>query len=282
MMKIRDNITVISIAFRESTRLLVRLITVFSLLLTSACLTQSSKSSTGIPTSSPTSIPSSSTSSTSATSSPSMSQETTAGNKTSSEQGSQTSDPSSSNGDQSQEGKTDDQILAEALDAFDNKMKSSDQQSPTQNSGSQSSTTENNSNSSDTLTDGEKLQRQNQQLSDRFSEFDSMILAEREKVEEKNNEEGSGYGNLDGGFIDDEPTGDEPLQTAMTNEAPRGSPGFDSTIQTESRPDIPPDIPSAEGDDIIARQLREAAIKEKDPDLKAKLWDEYRKYKKGA
>ena len=282
MMKIRDNITVISIAFRESTRLLVRLITVFSLLLTSACLTQSSKSSTGIPTSSPTSIPSSSTSSTSATSSPSMSQETTAGNKTSSEQGSQTSDPSSSNGDQSQEGKTDDQILAEALDAFDNKMKSSDQQSPTQNSGSQSSTTENNSNSSDTLTDGEKLQRQNQQLSDRFSEFDSMILAEREKVEEKNNEEGSGYGNLDGGFIDDEPTGDEPLQTAMTNEAPRGSPGFDSTIQTESRPDIPPDIPSAEGDDIIARQLREAAIKEKDPDLRAKLWDEYRKYKKGA
>ena len=281
-MKIRDNITVISIAFRESTRLLVRLITVFSLLLTSACLTQSSKSSTGIPTSSPTSIPSSSTSSTSATSSPSMSQETTAGNKTSSEQGSQTSDPSSSNGDQSQEGKTDDQILAEALDAFDNKMKSSDQQSPTQNSGSQSSTTENNSNSSDTLTDGEKLQRQNQQLSDRFSEFDSMILAEREKVEEKNNEEGSGYGNLDGGFIDDEPTGDEPLQTAMTNEAPRGSPGFDSTIQTESRPDIPPDIPSAEGDDIIARQLREAAIKEKDPDLRAKLWDEYRKYKKGA
>jgi len=211
-----------------------------------------------------------------------MSQETTAGNKTSSEQGSQTSDPSSSNGDQSQEGKTDDQILAEALDAFDNKMKSSDQQSPTQNSGSQSSTTENNSNSSDTLTDGEKLQRQNQQLSDRFSEFDSMILAEREKVEEKNNEEGSGYGNLDGGFIDDEPTGDEPLQTAMTNEAPRGSPGFDSTIQTESRPDIPPDIPSAEGDDIIARQLREAAIKEKDPDLRAKLWDEYRKYKKGA
>jgi hypothetical protein len=32
-------------------------------------------------------------------------------------------------------------------------------------------------------------------------------------------------------------------------------------------------------DDIVARQLREAAEKETDPVLKEKLWDEYRKYK---
>jgi hypothetical protein len=34
-------------------------------------------------------------------------------------------------------------------------------------------------------------------------------------------------------------------------------------------------------DDIVARQLREAAEKETDPELKAKLWKEYRDYKKG-
>ncbi len=35
-------------------------------------------------------------------------------------------------------------------------------------------------------------------------------------------------------------------------------------------------------DDIVARQLREAAEKETDPELKEKLWEEYRKYKQGA
>ncbi len=42
---------------------------------------------------------------------------------------------------------------------------------------------------------------------------------------------------------------------------------------------IPTDIPDGRDDDIVARQLREAAQMEKDPALRAKLWDEYRKYK---
>jgi len=35
-------------------------------------------------------------------------------------------------------------------------------------------------------------------------------------------------------------------------------------------------------DDIVARQLREAAEKETDPEIKEKLWEEYRKYKEGV
>lgn len=42
----------------------------------------------------------------------------------------------------------------------------------------------------------------------------------------------------------------------------------------------PADIPSGDDDDVVARQLREAAQKERDPVLRDKLWDEYRKYKK--
>jgi hypothetical protein len=41
----------------------------------------------------------------------------------------------------------------------------------------------------------------------------------------------------------------------------------------------PPDIPDGKDDDIVARQLREAAENEQDPELRAKLWEEYRKYK---
>ena len=46
-------------------------------------------------------------------------------------------------------------------------------------------------------------------------------------------------------------------------------------------PPVPEDIPSPQGDDIVAQQLREAAAAETDPDLRAKLWDEYKKYKAG-
>ena len=41
----------------------------------------------------------------------------------------------------------------------------------------------------------------------------------------------------------------------------------------------PGDIPSGDGDDVVARQLREAAMREPDPAVREKLWDEYRKYK---
>ena len=42
---------------------------------------------------------------------------------------------------------------------------------------------------------------------------------------------------------------------------------------------IPEDIPSANNDDAIASQIRVAAEAEQDPEIKKKLWNEYRKYK---
>ena len=41
-------------------------------------------------------------------------------------------------------------------------------------------------------------------------------------------------------------------------------------------------IPSGEDDDIIARRLRKAAESETDPELKEKLWKEYRDYKENT
>ena len=42
---------------------------------------------------------------------------------------------------------------------------------------------------------------------------------------------------------------------------------------------LPEDIPPANNDDIVARQIRNAAIAESDPKKQAKLWNEYRRYK---
>jgi len=57
----------------------------------------------------------------------------------------------------------------------------------------------------------------------------------------------------------------------------RGAGGGGSPDTTKYPP--PADIPSGNDDDVVARQLREAAEREPDPAVRAKLWDEYRKYK---
>jgi hypothetical protein len=43
--------------------------------------------------------------------------------------------------------------------------------------------------------------------------------------------------------------------------------------------EAPKDIPAGNDDDIVARQLREAAMREADPEVREALWNEYRKYK---
>lgn len=44
---------------------------------------------------------------------------------------------------------------------------------------------------------------------------------------------------------------------------------------------IPDDVGDGANDDVVARQLREAAMNETDPELREKLWDEYRRYVAG-
>lgn len=53
-------------------------------------------------------------------------------------------------------------------------------------------------------------------------------------------------------------------------------------VASASLPSSPDDLPSAQDDDIVAKQLREAAVAESDPELRDKLWDEYRRYKEGS
>ncbi|MCZ6727267.1 MAG: hypothetical protein O7A98_07910 [Acidobacteria bacterium] len=69
----------------------------------------------------------------------------------------------------------------------------------------------------------------------------------------------------------------DPVDGARTGEEILG----DESDESAKR-DIPPDIPDGDGDDIVARQLREAAMKEKDPALSERLWQEYRDYTSGS
>jgi hypothetical protein len=56
---------------------------------------------------------------------------------------------------------------------------------------------------------------------------------------------------------------------------PEGTPPAD----TDDR--VPADVGDGHDDDVVARQLREAAMSEEDPAIREKLWDEYRRYKRG-
>jgi hypothetical protein len=56
----------------------------------------------------------------------------------------------------------------------------------------------------------------------------------------------------------------------------RGGPS--TSDESEAAYPVPDDIPEGRGDDVVARQIREAAMNEPDPELREALWDEYRRY----
>lgn len=140
------------------------------------------------------------------------------------------------------------------------------------------------------------------ELGDRFQQslgdFDAVLLSEQAKIAEQRRR---GVESAPPAGPADRPGGQDPGAgagapgTAATGgPAPSGtsgtSPGADEggssggSVGAGSGPgyEVPPDVGTGADDDIVARQLREAAMKEKDPELREKLWDEYRKYKQGT
>lgn len=138
-------------------------------------------------------------------------------------------------------------------------------------------------------TEAEKKQILHHELDRRFAEFDKLMMTEREAVARQSNESGGGGGSGTGsGANGGGPGGDESGQeTAMSDSGVESastsrSSGVPGTGHSDIAVEIPADIGSPQSDDIIARQLREAAMKEQDPALREKLWNEYRKYKSGG
>ncbi|MEX2333649.1 MAG: hypothetical protein WD600_05285 [Pseudohongiella sp.] len=140
------------------------------------------------------------------------------------------------------------------------------------------------------------------QLGGAYGDFDGLILAERSRAQRRANEVGDDPAGLyeeDGGQGGDG-RGALPGVTAVQTAGASGGqsfPGGDGQgpqaggsggsvggvnggpagEQRETFP-VPDDIPPGGGDDVVARQIREAALREADPELREALWDEYRRY----
>ena len=145
-------------------------------------------------------------------------------------------------------------------------------------------------------TTDEQLASLDAELSAGLGEFDEMLLREQERVRAATpmqdaaggvgggaggagtDEGAEGEGGEDGG----EPGSGREGAEGEESSAGRGGGAGAGTRQQAGRQGTPADIPDGSDDDVVARQLREAAEKETDPELKKKLWEEYRKYKQGT
>lgn len=140
------------------------------------------------------------------------------------------------------------------------------------------------------LTSGEQVAILDGELERGMGEFDAMILEQQTARRRAQREQGR----------------QEPVQTASAGGVIAGQGGNESgqeggfgratggsysvgggmggvgagRVPTDTARYPPPaDIPSGNDDDVVARQLREAAMREADPAVREKLWAEYRKYK---
>lgn len=152
-------------------------------------------------------------------------------------------------------------------------------------------------------TSQEKVATLEEEFTTALGEFDDMLLKEQEKVDShipRQREYGGGNqgqestggesrpgsqgdsGSLEqssgsrSGESESEQGGNSAERGASSEGAGQGRAENSQMESSREAKDLPED------DDVVARQLREAAEQETDPEVKEKLWEEYRKYKEGT
>lgn len=142
------------------------------------------------------------------------------------------------------------------------------------------------------MTAAERRAALDERLNEGFAEFDGMILGERERVQAQADDAGSGVmsgGAGGGGGAGGEGQGEGEITIASAEIGGPSSTGGGVILgrptrerefsnQNQETFPVPEDIPNGNNDDVVARQLREAAMTEPDPELRERLWDEYRAY----
>jgi hypothetical protein len=135
------------------------------------------------------------------------------------------------------------------------------------------------------------------QLNASLNEFDSRLLKEMDEIREESaakmhdlaQEAAEAAKRLREKGVDVNTSGSESSEASAATEtqAEQGTEGSKTASTKTSRPSGKGSSRKEQGragyedDDIVARQLREAAENETDPELKEKLWKEYEDYKKG-
>ena len=117
-------------------------------------------------------------------------------------------------------------------------------------------------------------------------DFDEVLAEEQREISTvgRNTE---GYGNASGGGggvgLGKQGKGGgmagtgEAANTTPSDES-RATPSLEELSEEQIASRTPEDIPELVSEDIVAKQLREAALSEDDPVLRERLWEEYRKY----
>ena len=118
------------------------------------------------------------------------------------------------------------------------------------------------------LTDSERAAVLDAELESGLGDFDELLLQEQARIKASAPRTVAGEGEQSGGDAD-AAKADKPATTADLEKPP--------VVSTGAGNDYSPD-----DDDVVARQLRRAAEQETDPELRKKLWEEYRKYKQGT
>jgi hypothetical protein len=130
------------------------------------------------------------------------------------------------------------------------------------------------------------------QLDRSIGEFDEKLLREQQRVKAATPTGGQASGNSSGQPAMAGSGSDTAMEDAGESQAGQDvTAGQETTSSGKPRSDgsrgkpggysTPADIPDGSDDDVVARQIREAAEQETDPELRKKLWEEYRRYKAG-
>jgi len=134
------------------------------------------------------------------------------------------------------------------------------------------------------LTAAEQVAILDRQLEESTRDFDGIIYDEEQRQREAARERAAQTAQTAGSAIDptesEEPNFGGGMARAGSGSVGGGIGGRSSAPPTDgAKYPPPPDIPNGNDDDVVARQLREAAMREPDPAIREKLWAEYRKYK---
>ena len=132
-------------------------------------------------------------------------------------------------------------------------------------------------------TGAEATQALDAELSTGLGEFDEMLLREQERVKAAAPRTDAGDGGGGGAGSSAASSGaTEQADFGTASQATYGEGAGPGSPRSAGKTSAPPGTPDGSDDDVVARQLREAAEKETDPELQKKLWEEYRKYKEGT
>ena len=150
-------------------------------------------------------------------------------------------------------------------------------------------------------TDAEDVAALEAKLGGSLAEFDQLLLDEARRARTRGAMGGSGSPGGSGGIAAGEnrskesgagskaPGVADPGNGKAAPQRSAGEPGLPGGRIEGSDPGTagatavrPPDVGDGSDDDVIARQIRKAAESEPDPELRQKLWDEYRRYKQGT